>query len=1685
VLGSSVLAGGDILINAAKNADGSLSVQQTGDVNIVGSTLQSGGDTLLAGNDINVLAQTYTDYEMESVLKTSFGGLKSKAKLDAETTQQLSSSQVTSGGALNVLSGNNVTIGGSEITAQDNINITAYNDLLITAGQETHDVEKMRKKGGFLSGGSFYSSKENTSGTRTTTAYSSLLDTQGDINIDAGSATVVGSDLLSEGYLNVRTDVGDIIVKGVAQSVETYSNERQIDVGFGDALKGLSNPTELVKVEDGQLKFSIGNANYDNVDHNSTSNTLRGSTLSASNSVTLDSAGDTTITSSDLIANANGDGQGNVNFINGGDLLVQSGQESYQESTEETHGSAELSIVVQHQAVEVAKATLALKEATDNVKQAEKDYRKYKKDRKALTAQLNQLEAEYAAGAPGVTYTDLIEMRELLEDVNSDEEWHVAGIALATASATSAATGLAQQAAAAGQSTVTWGFNAGLQLDIDASKTNSDYQESTALASNISGNAINVITGLNQRKAGEENTSTTTISGSNFSAEQINIDTGELNVTASRDTSSSTTDTQNGHITIAQTFWGAAGGPTVSASYNRSESKDKNTTHNNSNLSASDINITTSGDTNVQGGNIAASDNLNLNIGGDLLVESMQNRSSGSNKGFGISGGFGFGGDSTVNTGKTAGTSFNTLGDTSQGVNSVNGGLNASSGRYQTRETVLSSVTGGTVNLNVAGNTNLVGSLLAAIDSEGNDTGNLNVSTGSLSVTDLSNTSYSSQRSAGISTSVGLSDTANTGNASNQDGTDLNINSSNIGYTNNNSYSKSKTLATLGQGNITVGGETLGEGATADLNINRDIDNVDKDFYSIDRQQGNIDLTVDHRLLSEEGRQQIKNDITDSYEFGQDIVKATETLNESDALGLLDFFGALHNNAIGTQLKNDLQRNPENAHILEGLKSGDGDEYAAAMQALGALAQDKFGLDVADITLYNANETTATNLQDSLLSNVKGGAVLDENNQNYGDIFIDAGDGASKTSMVNTLGHETIEVATLQQGGNNDAGQEALASAFGEQLAERVDQAAGSELNSTGGSAFNHSLRNSTAVTTGTKIANTVGNSAVDNRQFRLNEARMLDSAQQAINADSSLSQTEKQRKVTQLYATACAATKCADGVPTDDKHYEALRELQDAGEALGGQDSIVAVLNELNIEPTYDEDGTQEDAFDYTTVDYIEDKILKNDELVTRGAGAVDMAVGGVGTVTFGTATVVTAPACAGVLTCAIPVGAAAATGLSANQAIDGGMTLFGDYESPIGANVFASLSEVTHPGNTTLVEDGLMGAGVWAAETIVINKVTKLIPDSAVEKVTDYIKGEKKEGDAWEASQATVDGEMIGQNQPATFDDIPNISKGERPEPDTYLPNNEIAAHEELFDNGSSRFMTEGNLNKYGPGQRDDTSFVMPTNEADLLESNFTSTVDMEKTLGLPEGMLSDQTLVRVDFPDTKVRMPTGNEAGANDDWIPGGTLPNGNNEAIVDITSDVVYTSKPVKFNVDVKNRELPEVKTGVPPVEPVVVPTVKKPDVDKINVGSKNKLDNGRVDSLNGGVQLKKKILNKEDDYVYHGTDNISAESIVNEGLDIKKNQLADSIPDQSGFSVTTNKQDAIDFAHGKSAIRNAEQSRSDLVPVVLKAKKVDLPKLKSKIEAKEGEVFDNYDEFKVGREDFKNVGPKTFIIDKDE
>lgn len=139
------------------------------------------------------------------------------------------------------------------------------------------------------------------------------------------------------------------------------------------------------------------------------------------------------------------------------------------------------------------------------------------------------------------------------------------------------------------------------------------------------------------------------------------------------------------------------------------------------------------------------------------------------------------------------------------------------------------------------------------------------------------------------------------------------------------------------------------------------------------------------------------------------------------------------------------------------------------------------------------------------------------------------------------------------------------------------------------------------------------------------------------------------------------------------------------------------------------------------------------------------------------------------------------------------------------------------------------------------------------------------------------------------AKRDEIIAMEKGTRPDPSTYLPAEYINAHLEQFHDGVARFMTQENLEAFGIGQRDGTSFVMPKSEADaLMAATGGEPRALENALGLPEGFLDTNKLVRVDIPGPDkydLRMPSGNEAGANDQWLPGGRLPDGAREAIID--------------------------------------------------------------------------------------------------------------------------------------------------------------------------------------------------------
>jgi len=151
---------------------------------------------------------------------------------------------------------------------------------------------------------------------------------------------------------------------------------------------------------------------------------------------------------------------------------------------------------------------------------------------------------------------------------------------------------------------------------------------------------------------------------------------------------------------------------------------------------------------------------------------------------------------------------------------------------------------------------------------------------------------------------------------------------------------------------------------------------------------------------------------------------------------------------------------------------------------------------------------------------------VDENHSEHGNIFIDAGDGASKTDMANTLGHEVIETQNLQGkdssltggllGENSTQQQEDLANAFGEQFADRINQAAGGNLDGSGGTDFAHNLKNSSTVQAGTQRADNVGNAGVEHRQLYVAEAKAILNAAPAYAKEQGISEEQAKKDLTQ-----------------------------------------------------------------------------------------------------------------------------------------------------------------------------------------------------------------------------------------------------------------------------------------------------------------------------------------------------------------------------------------------------------------------------------------------------------------------------------------------------------------------------------------------------------------------------------------
>lgn len=152
-----------------------------------------------------------------------------------------------------------------------------------------------------------------------------------------------------------------------------------------------------------------------------------------------------------------------------------------------------------------------------------------------------------------------------------------------------------------------------------------------------------------------------------------------------------------------------------------------------------------------------------------------------------------------------------------------------------------------------------------------------------------------------------------------------------------------------------------------------------------------------------------------------------------------------------------------------------------------------------------------------------------------------------------------------------------------------------------------------------------------------------------------------------------------------------------------------------------------------------------------------------------------------------------------------------------------------------------------------------------------------------------------------PRKFDQIRATENGFRDPPETYLPKRYIDNHLSKFDKGGSYLVRTKTLDDWGRDTlgRPDGQFIMPKGEMDNLLSRTGGRADLiEKELGIPPGSWNKpgETLSRIDVHDPRslgLRIPSGNESGANPLWMPGGKLPGGGSEAVVNQIKSGQYT------------------------------------------------------------------------------------------------------------------------------------------------------------------------------------------------
>lgn len=147
-------------------------------------------------------------------------------------------------------------------------------------------------------------------------------------------------------------------------------------------------------------------------------------------------------------------------------------------------------------------------------------------------------------------------------------------------------------------------------------------------------------------------------------------------------------------------------------------------------------------------------------------------------------------------------------------------------------------------------------------------------------------------------------------------------------------------------------------------------------------------------------------------------------------------------------------------------------------------------------------------------------------------------------------------------------------------------------------------------------------------------------------------------------------------------------------------------------------------------------------------------------------------------------------------------------------------------------------------------------------------------------------------------TIREVLDTPKGSRPDPSTYLSEQQISAHLRQFEeSGAIRFTPQSSIDRYGTLGPPDGGFIIPRSEFErLISETGGDLARIEDRLQLQPGTLTrgDNVIAYIEPQDlANLRIPSGNERGAwEGQWVPGGFTGRGVPEAVVDLPAGTPY-------------------------------------------------------------------------------------------------------------------------------------------------------------------------------------------------